>query len=194
MGKRHGGVGLRENAGFTLVELILVVGIIGVLASVALPNYRNFQARARQSEARLHLAALYTAQTSFFYEQESYTTCIDATTYPRSTSEKLYYAVGFTATDTNCGTGASDCHSINYEPVMPCPAGAFPAGAFYAANLGHGGAPVNDMDFASAITTSVSKSTFTLGAVGRISGRTGAGFDVWTINQTKLLVNAQSGL
>lgn len=43
---------ISNSEGFTLVELMIVVAIIGVLAAVAIPNYQKFQAKARQSEAK----------------------------------------------------------------------------------------------------------------------------------------------
>ena len=44
-----------------VVGLLIVVAIIGILAAVAIPNYQKFQARARQSEAKIALSAAYTA-------------------------------------------------------------------------------------------------------------------------------------
>lgn len=47
--------------GFTLIELMIVVSIIGVLASIAIPSFLRFQARARQAEVGTNLKSLYTS-------------------------------------------------------------------------------------------------------------------------------------
>ena len=50
----------RLHRGFTLIELMIVVAIIGILAAIAIPNFVRFQARARQSEASTNLKSLFT--------------------------------------------------------------------------------------------------------------------------------------
>src|SRR5512140_1152329 len=50
----------RQNSrGFTLIELMIVVAIIGILAAIAIPNFLRFQARARQSEANSNIKTLF---------------------------------------------------------------------------------------------------------------------------------------
>ncbi len=50
----------RQQHGFTLIELMIVVAIIGILAAIAIPNFVRFQARARQSEVNVNLKSLFT--------------------------------------------------------------------------------------------------------------------------------------
>ena len=59
--------------GFTLIELMIVVAIIGILAAIAVPNFIKFQCRAKQSEAKGNLKALYVSQEGFRAENDTYT-------------------------------------------------------------------------------------------------------------------------
>ncbi|MBN1209565.1 MAG: prepilin-type N-terminal cleavage/methylation domain-containing protein [Myxococcaceae bacterium] len=52
---------MRRQQGFTLIELMIVVAIIGILASIAIPSFIRFQARARQSEVTTNLKSLFTS-------------------------------------------------------------------------------------------------------------------------------------
>ena len=62
----------KTEQGFTLIELMIVVAIIGILASIAIPKYLQWQARGRQAEAKSNLSGIYTAEIAFFGENNRY--------------------------------------------------------------------------------------------------------------------------
>lgn len=62
----------RRARGFTLIELMIVVAIIGILSSVAVPYFIQYQARARQGEVKAELKSWYNAVTSVYAERGTY--------------------------------------------------------------------------------------------------------------------------
>jgi len=60
--------------GVTLLELMIVVVIVGILAAVAYPNYREFTARAKRNEARAALLQIATNQERFYLQNGTFTT------------------------------------------------------------------------------------------------------------------------
>lgn len=87
---------LKRQEGFTLVELMVVVAIIGILSAVAIPNFKKYQARSRTSEAKLQLAAAYTAQQSFYSDFSIYHTCLRYMGYdPSMEAASRFYSMGF---------------------------------------------------------------------------------------------------
>jgi len=56
---------IRKNSGFTLIELMIVVAIIGILAAIAIPNFLRYQLRSKTSEAKVNLGSIKTNMTDF---------------------------------------------------------------------------------------------------------------------------------
>src|SRR4029079_11281313 len=63
---------LKGQKGFTLIELMIVVAIIGILAAIAIPNFLQYQMKSRQAEAKTNLGAIRTSMTSFQAERGCY--------------------------------------------------------------------------------------------------------------------------
>ncbi len=88
--------------GFSLIELMVVIAIVGILSAVAIPSFKSYQERAKQSEAKAGLAAIYTAQKNFFAEHLVYYSNL--------------YAIGYqTEGDLNYNTGFGNTSSV--QPV-----------------------------------------------------------------------------
>ena len=63
---------MRARGGFTLIELMIAVAIIGTLAALAIPGYLRFQLRSKAVEARSLLATIATAENAYFGEFHRY--------------------------------------------------------------------------------------------------------------------------
>ena len=75
-----------SQKGFTLIELIIFVGIIGILVSVWPTSYDRYAAKARQAEAELALSAIYRLKKSSYSEYSAYASSFDAIGYKNSCS------------------------------------------------------------------------------------------------------------
>ncbi len=65
----------KNQKGFTLIELMIVVAIIGILAAIAIPNFRNYQMKAKTAEAKTNIGAIRTSQEAYKAENDVYIVC-----------------------------------------------------------------------------------------------------------------------
>lgn len=177
-----------SQAGFSLVELMVVVAIIGVLASIAVPNVNKYIAKSRQSEAKTNLASLYTSEKAFYAEYNAYHSMFGAIGY--SPEGKLRYVAGFS------GAGVGEAAAANGYSTVPTGIGVnrdtFNYCGTTVANMTTSGCMILNGSDNSVPTANVggaytiNNATFTAGARAVIFKTYQ---DIWTIDNNKVLLN-----
>lgn len=185
-----------KSEGFTLVELMVVVAIIGILSAIAVPNFKKYQAKSKTSEAKLQLSAAYTAEQSFYSDYDTYHVCLKYMGFnPQNEILSRYYAVGFGSDVTAC----SACDAVATANGAVLGANACESGtdrSFWAAGKKIGSDnPITTFTGADVGGAAIAEDTFTLGAVGNVdSNFLGAGnASAFNINENKLIKSVRAG-
>lgn len=97
---------MRRRGGFTLVELMIAVAIIGALAALAVPSYLRFQLRSKVAEARINLASIATAENAYFGEFHRYVFAAPTPAGPEGPNRRPW-----------SGGGAADFDRLGFLPT-----------------------------------------------------------------------------
>lgn len=160
---------MKSAQSFSLIELMVVVCIVAFLAALAIPNYSNYQARARQTEATIMLASLHTAEHAYFAQHGRYSSQLAGSGgigwKPQGykgggSNESFYYTYGFNV------PGAQE--GIHYF-------------------TGKLNTPKESLG-----TTSADEKSFTAGAAALLNNNQPA--DVWHIDESRTITQVQDGV
>lgn len=187
------------ESGFTLIELMVGVAIIGVLTMLAIPEYDRYVMRGRKLEAKTSLIAAYTVLRAFATDNQSYTVCLKSAGYMPEKGSR-FYTLGFGGVPSTCGVSGTDsCDTMSWKEDAlgnmvannRCASGAGESYFLGNASVSRVPLPSAPPVIGSSCSTSVSRSTFKMQAIANL-GYTFS--DVWSIDQSRGLQNDQDAL
>ncbi|MGE3975894.1 MAG: type IV pilin protein [Bdellovibrionales bacterium] len=176
----------KSSKGFSLIELMIVVAIIGILAAIAIPNFTKFQRKARQSEAKGLLGSYHTALKASAAEVGCFAGNFVAIGY--QPEGELYYRI---TTDDNVGAAAGEC-ALPTATAAITEAACINTAAACAAVASYTKTWTERPSGPTAVAVAaMTNNTYQASAGGELGSGTA---DQWTINEQKALANTVSGL
>lgn len=182
---------LKQNSGFTLVELLVVVAIVGILATAGIPQYKKMVQKSKKTEAKVLLGAVANAQAGFYSEYGAYGSNLSAMGMESGgTAGAMIYSAGFPGAD---GQGQFDV----------APNGGFTAKinetnpTYYTNFVKKDSQVFGRTSRTVCVDGELSNSAFKAVACGSIAmgeDLDNGAHDEWTLDQTRLLKNTIDGV
>lgn len=69
---------IRSSSGFTLLELLIALSIVSILVMTAIPQYRNFRAKAYDFRAQSDLRTVALGEEAYYLDREEYLACLNS--------------------------------------------------------------------------------------------------------------------
>ena len=165
---------VRNNErGFTLIELMIVVAIIGILAAIAIPNFVAYQAKSKQSEAKVSLGAIFTSAVAFNAESQN----------PQSFAPNTLSQIGWLP-------AGSPRYSFWYGAGVNVTGDSTTVDQFFGSSTATTPCNATIAPASGGFTVAATSSGFTAGASGNIDGD--ASCDHWFINDRRNLQNTNT--
>ncbi len=102
---------LSRSKGFTLIELMIVVAIIGILASIAYPSYQDSVRKSGRVDGKITLTQYAALQERYYTNNDTYASSLGATELDVSTSSpEDYYTISLG--NSGCGTTKFTCFTL----------------------------------------------------------------------------------
>lgn len=189
---------ITNNKGFSLVELMVVVAIIGILATMSVGAIQKQVAKSRQAEAKTNLSNLYTAEKGFHSEFGTYTSIFQV--MKLAYEGDLRYDTGFTLAGANDGNLVAGFGYPSTVPAAPyrstrqfCVAGRVNGCALMATAAPNPfGATANGSLVTALAEVAPTTVAFRAGAATNSLYKDNG--DMWTIDQTKLVRNTMDAI
>ena len=154
------------------------VGVIGILAAIAIPNFMKYQCKSMQSEAKTNLRSLYTAQKSFYAEYDYYTSDLVALNWQPYGTPRYIYGFYYPLEDAPANAPSDhdpDRSDTTHDDVVR------QGGYQLTKAMTQDGDPLTVDDLPE--DSYVERREFVAAAVGDVKSDSFGNLDVWTIDQ-----------